>query len=274
MLEESKIFDIRNFDLNRNMILDNFHRILNIIPEDQTILHIAPDTKVTDALRIMKKNNFSQLPVVFNGEVQGVFSYRSFAQGISKIHLSITKFENLIVENFLESLQFKTIHQSLEELIKILNNDDSVLIGNPEKLQAVVSSIDVLQYLYKVSHPFVVISEIELTLRVFIQSAFNDDELKTVMAECISKKNPPEKIEDLTFFNYIQIVLNENYWERFDNLFSDDKEIVEYRLRQIKDLRNKVFHFKGDLTIEDYEDLINSRDWFFIKAKKLKANRL
>ena len=221
----------------------------------------------------MKENNFSQLPVVLNGEVQGVFSYESFAQGISKIKLSVTKFENLIVENFLENLQFKTIHQSLEELIKILNNDDSVLIGDPEKLQAVVSSIDVLQYLYKISHPFVILSEIELTIRVFIQTAFNDDEFKTVMAEYISKKNPPEKIEDLTFFNYIQIVFSERYWKRFDKLFADDKDIVEFRLRQIKDLRNRVFHFKGDLTIEEYEDLISNRDWFFIKAKKLKANK-
>lgn len=271
MPEESKIFDIGNFDSNRYSVLDNFHRILNIIPEEQSVLVIPSDTKVTDALKIMKDNNFSQLPVVDSGEVQGVFSYRSFAQGLSKIKLSVERFDSLIVENYLENIQFKTIRQSLEELIKILNNDDSVLIGNPEKLQAVVSSTDVLNYLYKVSHPFVVISEIELTLRVFIQSAIKDDEFKLALIECIPQKKSLEKIEDLTFNNYLQIILNEKYWEKFDKLFADDKNSVEFRLRQIKDLRNRVFHFKGVLTIEEYEDLISSRDWFFIKAKKLKT---
>ena len=188
MAEETKIFDIRNIDSNRNSVLDNFHRILNIIPEEQSILHITPDTTLVQAFKIMKGNNFSQLPVVLKGEVLGVFSYRSFAQIFSKINHSVTKFENLIVENFLEKLQYKTIHQSFEELITILNSDDAVLIGDGKKLQAIVGSIDILKYLYRVAHPFVLLSEIELTLRVFIQNVFSKEDLRSVINECISKK--------------------------------------------------------------------------------------
>ena len=86
------------------------------------------------------------------------------------------------------------------------------------------------------------------------------------------KKNPPEKIEDLTFFNYLQIILNEKYWSLFEKLFADEKNQVEFRLRQIKDLRNRVFHFKGDLTTEEYDNLSSTRDWFLIKAKRINVN--
>ena len=50
MPEKSKIFNIRSFDSNRYSVLDNFHRILNIIPEEQSVVDIPPDTKVTFAL--------------------------------------------------------------------------------------------------------------------------------------------------------------------------------------------------------------------------------
>ena len=57
-----------------------FHRINRIIPEDQSVLTILPGCKVRDAIALMRKHGYSHVPVVDNGEVLGVFSFRSFAQ--------------------------------------------------------------------------------------------------------------------------------------------------------------------------------------------------
>src|ERR1017187_3661960 len=56
-----------------------FHRINRIIPEDQSVLTIPPSCRVRDAVALMRKHGYSQVPVVDNGEVLGVFSFRSFA---------------------------------------------------------------------------------------------------------------------------------------------------------------------------------------------------
>lgn len=63
-----------------DLVSELFHRINRVIPADQAVLAVAPDCRARDALALMHERGYSQLPVVHNGEVIGVFSYRSFAQ--------------------------------------------------------------------------------------------------------------------------------------------------------------------------------------------------
>ena len=44
-----------------------FHRINRIIPQDQSLLTIPPDCRVRDAVALMRKHRYSQVPVVDNG---------------------------------------------------------------------------------------------------------------------------------------------------------------------------------------------------------------
>jgi predicted transcriptional regulator len=64
-----------------------FHRINRIIPEKQSLLTFPPGRLVKDAIALMRQNGYSQVPVVDNGEVLGVFSFRSFAQGVANTPL-------------------------------------------------------------------------------------------------------------------------------------------------------------------------------------------
>src|SRR5712675_1370953 len=57
-----------------------FHRINRIIPENQELLVVPPNCLVRDAVDLMRKHGYSQVPVVQNKQVLGVFSYRSFAK--------------------------------------------------------------------------------------------------------------------------------------------------------------------------------------------------
>lgn len=67
---------VRELDLASEL----FHRINRVIPQDQKVLIIEPGCLVRDAIALMGRHGYSQVPVVQNGEVLGVFSYRSFAQ--------------------------------------------------------------------------------------------------------------------------------------------------------------------------------------------------
>jgi hypothetical protein len=100
----------REFDLASEL----FHRINRIIPEDQKVLSVPPTCLVRDAVELMRKHGYSQVPVVESGEVLGVFSYRSFAQGAANATLDgWTKQKcapgDLQVDEFLEQFEFARV---------------------------------------------------------------------------------------------------------------------------------------------------------------------
>jgi hypothetical protein len=61
----------KEFDLASEL----FHRINRVIPRDQSVLSIPPDCRVRDAVSLMQEHGYSQVPVVRNGEVLGVFFF-------------------------------------------------------------------------------------------------------------------------------------------------------------------------------------------------------
>src|SRR6266480_3672610 len=58
---------------------DLFHRLANVIPDDQEIESIAPEMPAGEALKTMVALGFSQLPIMRNNVVLDSFSFRSFA---------------------------------------------------------------------------------------------------------------------------------------------------------------------------------------------------
>src|SRR6266545_3207160 len=108
LLDQSSV--ARELDLASEL----FHRINRIIPPDQTVLTVPPSCFVREAIAIMRKHGYSQLPVVENGEVLGVFSYRSFALEAAGSTLDDWTRQkcapgDLKVEEFLEQFEFARV---------------------------------------------------------------------------------------------------------------------------------------------------------------------
>jgi predicted transcriptional regulator len=78
------VSNLRILDDSKSVKLDLatelFHRINRIIPANQVVLTVPPSCRVREAVALMREHGYSQIPVVENNEVLGVFSYRSFAQ--------------------------------------------------------------------------------------------------------------------------------------------------------------------------------------------------
>ena len=60
--------------MKERSLRDLFHRVGRILPEDQELFTVTPDTHVRDALALMKKHIISQVPIVAGDDVLGVFS--------------------------------------------------------------------------------------------------------------------------------------------------------------------------------------------------------
>jgi CBS domain-containing protein len=267
--------------MKERSLRDLFHLIKQVMPDEQEIIFVSPETTVGDALKIMQERGFNQLPVVDadGREVFGAFSYRSLARGLAKLSPRIKEPLSLHVEEFLETLEFAQIGDELVALLDEFDIRDGVLVGSRERLLGIVTTIDVLRYFYQVASPYVLLREIELAVRELIRASTDDEGLR----ECANmtlkkryeelKKEAPTRVEDMTAEDYVTLLRFRGTWERFTDSFGRNQDIVVGKLARVPGLRNDVFHFRRELTIAEYEELRECRDWLLTRIRKVEAKR-
>jgi predicted transcriptional regulator len=245
-----------------------FHRINNVIPEDQELLCVSLDTPVLEALSLMKEKNYSQVPITAGEEVLGVFTYRSFALKIQSFLENKANLNYLTVGDFIETAEFVHVLEDLVKTIAPLDREDVVLVGSWDNLQGVLTSINLTKYLYQLSKPFLLLGEIEKAIRKILHGCIPNEDLQNAITLVLSNKYQPEEmplsIEEMEFSDYTQIIGSRVTWHYFENAFGKGswrRPAVIASLEKIRVLRNDVFHFKRQLTDADFETLISNRDW-------------
>jgi predicted transcriptional regulator len=261
-----------------------FHRINRIIPQNQRLLTVPPHCKVRDAVAQMRKLGYSQIPVVEHGEVLGVFSYRSFA--VEAAHSTLDDFNkqkcapgDLNVDEYLEQFEFARVTEEMSKVFDAMDRDNGVLIGTPEHLIGILTPMDFLRYLYQVASPFVLVSEIELALRVLIRIAMRPEDVAEAAQRCLRslykgrEDKIPSLLEDMTFDNYQSLVAHEETWPKFEPLLGGTRTRASAKLKDINAIRNVLFHFKRDITVQDHEVLAGHRNWLLSKVKQAESLR-
>jgi len=259
-------------------ITELFHRINRLLPDSQKVLTVPGEMLASKALGIMRKHGYSQVPVVVGAEVLGLFSYRSFSEAVLSISTSKRNpkntFSDLIVEECLEKPEFARVTDEFKYWFDTLDKQDAVLVGEPYRLQGIVTPMDVLRYLYNVASPFVLVAEIELCLRALMRHVVSDEKLaecaKTSLAECYTPERLPRILEEMTFHDYVQIIRDGRNWPFFEPVFKGSRERTRAKLEAMGDLRNRVFHFH-EINVEDYERLVALRDWMLTRARAAEA---
>jgi hypothetical protein len=224
----------------------------------------------------MRRYRFSQLPVMEGDRVLGVFSYKSFAARAAE--LGTVGLDHVEVDDCLEDLKFVRVTDELETMFEYLDSDGAVLVGDPDRLIAVATPTDLIEYLYGVTHPFVLIEEIELVLRGLVHFTVTKKELGSYIRRAIfyrykdAEDRIPTKLVDLTFDELIQIVTNgANYSEAFYACLGRNRESARGYLDPIPRLRNDIFHFRRPVTSEDLQTLANTRTWLLRRARAVEA---
>jgi CBS domain-containing protein len=232
---------------------------------------IQTSSTVAEALAIMLEHKYSQLPVLDGDRPIGVFSLWSLARllagGSSKNVLSQE------VEDLVDRIPNVDLETSLYDAVGYLDRHEAVLIGDQERLLAIATTWDVLSYFFEVARPFVLVQEIELALRQIIRACAGSEEES---ASCIERalgyqiangmrKSLPTQLEDLSFDDYSILIKHRDNWPLFEGKIGRKPDLVSTRLIAIRDVRNKIFHFRGDVTIGEYDSLAATRDWLLEK---------
>jgi len=240
---------------------------------------------VEDAVDYMLQMRYSQLPVTVWRDVIGVFSFRSFSQTIVENAgelVSDGSISEMSVEEFVEQLRFVNDDENWESILPYIDKDDSVLVGNRTNTTGIVTAMDVVNFLHQIAKPFVIIGEIELSIRRIIENCVNDTELTECIRNSLSRKYEteelPTSVEEMTFNDYVQVIGDGRNWGYFEGFFGGKKGSMRKPtiriLEKIGGLRNDVFHFKRKLDEEDDRFLNLKRDWLQRKARIYEGERL
>lgn len=259
-----------------------FHRINRVIPQDQSLLTVAPSCRAREAVALMQQQGYSQVPVVDNGEVLGVFSFRSFARHAAGTTLDEWTRQkcapgDLRVDDCLEQFQFARVTEEMVSVFDAMDRDNGVLIGTPERLVGVLTPMDFLRYLYQVAIPFVMVSEIELALRALIRSAMSQEEIVVAAKRCLSnvyggEDKVPTSLEDMSFDNYQTLICHGDNWTHFDLVLGGTRTRASGKLKEINAIRNDLFHFKREITPHDHQTLTDYRNWLLYKIKQAEGH--
>jgi len=262
--------------------------INDILREDQNVQTVSPDTLVTTALDMMNRHHFSQLPVVRDGRVAGMFSFRSLANQIIALldthgQLLGTP-EDLVVDDFKSETRFISVDAPLEGSFHDLNESSAVVAGSRDNLQGIITSMDILHHLHAVSQPFVLISEIERHIRSLITACTQPDELydcikRALLDSPYPAHELPGDVTEMTMGDYLGIVRHgENWSAYFGDAFSEggssiQRKMVDGYLNEIRELRNDIYHRKRPITDEDIKSLKEHRSWIRGRLEAYNSSR-
>jgi hypothetical protein len=72
----------------------------------------------------------------------------------------------------------------------------------------------------------------------------------------------------MTLSNYARII-TDGRWTHFDRVFGTNRDNTRSRLTKLVQVRNKLFHHRGDVSPIEYEDLVSDREWLRVKVDVL-----
>lgn len=258
-------------------ITELFYLVKSLVPPFQQLSTIPHDMYVMDAIKFMQNKGYSQLPVMSWDDMIGVFSYRSFCKAVLDLDEELEPNETygeMTVGEFVDQHRFVDIDDNWESILRHLDRDGSVLVGNREDIRGLLTYHDVVNFLYKVTKSFLVIAEIELSIRRVITNCVDDDELQTCIQNSLSDKYSnneyPTVVSAMTFNDYVQIICDGRNWEHFTQFFGTSRGMRKrWRnyLTTIGELRNDAFHFRRSLDEDDIQFLNNKRDLLQSKAR-------
>jgi len=203
------------------------------------LISVNRETTLTEAVTLMLKYNFSQLPILSGKrDVEGLISWRSIGTAISlgKECLKVGDCkEDVVTLNLTEPL-FKAVKVILEKEVVLVSEKDKTICG-------IVTSTDIGEQFIDLSEPFLLLEQIENHVRRLLNGKLTLEEIKSVLDLTMLEK-PLNDFSDLSFGHYIRIIENEKNFSKLK--LKIDRSILCKMLDETRMIRNEVMHFNSE----------------------------
>jgi CBS domain protein len=242
-----------------------FGPAIDLLPKEQSIESVRHDEPVGNAIERMTDREYSQLPVKRDGEVIGLFSWRSFGRLAGKPGAATSPPE-ISVGDCLAEVMFLPPEAFIDTGID-WTEQDCVLVGTPKETLGLLAIYDVLGRLQDFSEAFFLIHETEHLIRNMLTDAVGKERLAEMLATMtLPPKFPrPKALTDLTFTMYGTLAFSKSRWKEFAQMFYGERAAMKDAIEAIAQIRNVVFHFKRPVTADDVDELRRFQDRLYFQ---------
>lgn len=246
--------------------------ISQLIEGREPPLCVQQNLLVKDALRLMMKHGFSQLPVVNrDGHYVGVISERVVAHTYFLLGGNVPILQ-LTLDHCLERSDPLTPDDDLLEACDRLRDDEfAVVIVDSHRPVGIITSNDLTDFFRRRSEDFIKVEDIEVTLRLRTRDAFPNDEamdralMKGLGPDPSNPARPRKEFNELSMGDLIAVVIHQDNWPLFNGLF-EPLELFRSLMNQVRTVRNQLAHFRGRGDEVRNSTLRYAMDWLSMRA--------
>jgi predicted transcriptional regulator len=231
-------------------VVDPTFRIGRLASANRPPLSITPDANTQEAVTLMLKNDFSQLPVMTSERtVKGLFSWKSLG---SRLSLGCTC---MFVREAMDSYQEVSFEASIFAAIGLIVQNECVLVrGMADKICGIVTTSDLSLQFGQLGEPFLLLGEIENHIRAMTAGKVTREELLAAR----DPNDPNREIEDVSDLTLGELIRLFEEPTKFLRLgLKIDRKMFIRDLEDIRRIRNEVMHFDPDGISEN--DLLKLR---------------
>lgn len=231
----------------------------------------APEEPVTidlndtiyEALSLMFKNHFSQLPVINDDRVSGTVTFKSISRMLKSV--PETDIRDKTVKGALVQPVFVDEDEDLFDLFETFAVDEYVLVGSENDLNGILTRYDVFHFLKDQFEPFIKIGDIEQSLRELFRMSVADldqriEETFAPREDEDSNYSAPESIDHFNFEEYKRFISTNV--DHLPTRVKNDHEFVLELLEQVRLNRNALFHFRAEVDEIDHETIDVAHSYF------------
>lgn len=250
--------------------------VSQLLQNKEPLLTVRRDTKVRDALSLMVKNDFSQLPIVAqNGDLIGIITEQSIistyfhtAGAVSILELGVDHCQTRATTIPKDSDVF--------EALDLLKNAYAIVIVDHNKPVGILTAYDTTHFFRDLSEGLILVEDIEITLRQYIETMFTDEHsrdaalLRAFRHDKQDPTKPAKEYDELSFGEHVQLIVTDHNWDKFAP-YLEPKDMFIQLMNQVGQIRNQLAHFRGRIEPIQHTALIRARDWLSNRTRPIGA---
>lgn len=238
--------------------------------EKQQLESVPSSASVRDAVKLMFKNTYSQLPVIDgDGNLIGLFSEQVFTR-VFYFDIAVGFLDSSVSEWMDRTPHTVRAGQSIYDIMPVLATTYAVVMTDHDKPIGIVTDYDIAAFLAEWSEGIALVEDIETRLRAFIERIFRTQ--SALDAALVLAFNKNRQRENKPFRTYDKLSLAEHMllietdgnphsnWKLFEPYFRP-KPTFHRILEPIDDIRNQIMHFRGKLTPSQLKTLRTAATW-------------
>lgn len=214
-------------------------RLGHLDAANQTPVSVTRDQELTVATTLMLRHDYSQLPVMQNDrQIEGCISWRSIGETMALG--GKPKYVRDCIEKQVRTL--KPDVPLTDAINEIIRHEFVMVLTTDNRIRGPVTTTDLAGQYHALSEPFLLISQIESSIRRILDAHAPVEALQD--AKFGEDERVVRRPEDLTFSEYKTVLADDRVWERLGLNLS--KSAVLAILEDVRVARNDIMHFHPD----------------------------